>query len=340
MRANRLGAGSARVDDSQADSPKADTSTNTDANTDANISLKQVRAFIAVAQGHTFKEAAGRMHVSPVVLSRLLQGLEVYVNEELLKRVGQSLSLTPAGEIFLKQALQLDQAYAEALGQAATSGPARTFGVTSVAMPFIMPRLLDDSAPQAAGAGVSISEMSSHQIVAEVAAGRIDLGVCFASNTQRQNIKRLPVLQVPLGLLASNKLKLPKDINTLTDCAHLRFARLQDDFVLPRALLASGALTDAYRKAGVVCSSIAALQSVVNEGQLAAFVSALAAMSNIAEGTTFIPLPHLLPHLELSIVWNEDARIAPDRCRWTKAVLAALREHQWAHGIVLLAGAG
>lgn len=338
MGANRSGAGTARGGGSQANSPQADTG----ANTGANISLKQIRAFIAVAQGSSLTEAAGRMHVNPLVLSRLLQGLEVCVNEALLKRVGQSVSLTPAGEIFLQQALQLEQAYAEALGmgQAVTSGPTHTFGVTSVAMPFILPSLLDCSARQAAGSGVSISEMSSHQIVTEVTAGRIDLGVCFASDAQCQNIKRLPVIQVPLGLLASNKLKLPKDINTLTDCAHLCFVRLQDDFVLPRALLAAGAVTDAYRKAGVVCSSMAALQSVVNQGRLAAFVSALAAMSNLAEGTTFTPLPHLLPHLELSIVWNEDARIAPDRSRWTKAVLAALRERQWAHGIELLAGAG
>ena len=331
--ANRSGAGSAQVGDSQANSPQADTG--------ANISLKQVRAFIAIARGRSFTEAAGRIHLSPLVLSRLLQGLEVCVGEALVKRAGQSLSLTPAGEIFLPHALRLERAYAEALGmdEAVTSGPTHTFGVTSVAMPFILPRLLDCSARQRGCAGVSISEMSSHQIVAEVAAGRIDVGVCFASDAQCQGIKRLPVIQVPLGLLASNKLKLPKDINTLTDCAHLRFVRLQDDFVLPKALLASGALTDAYRKAGVVCSSIAALQSVVNEGQLAAFVSALAALSNTAEGMTFIPLPHLLPHLELSIVWNQDARIAPDRFRWTEALLAALREHQWAHGIQLLAGA-
>jgi DNA-binding transcriptional LysR family regulator len=63
----------------------------------------QLRAFWALARGGTYAEASHSTGLAPASLHRAVADLEHAVNEELVRRSGRKLELTPAGQAFARQ---------------------------------------------------------------------------------------------------------------------------------------------------------------------------------------------------------------------------------------------
>ncbi|QUQ65204.1 LysR family transcriptional regulator [Kutzneria sp. CA-103260] len=76
--------------------------------------LRLVRYFTVVAEHGHFGRAAEELHVAQPSLSRQIQRLEHDLGTRLLDRTPQGTRLTPAGEVFLKQAKELLAAAAQA----------------------------------------------------------------------------------------------------------------------------------------------------------------------------------------------------------------------------------
>jgi len=72
-----------------------------------NITIKQIRAFIAVAQLKSFAEACEQVHLSQPALSIAIKNLEEIIGGQLFIRSTRVLSLTPEGQIFLPVAQRL-----------------------------------------------------------------------------------------------------------------------------------------------------------------------------------------------------------------------------------------
>ena len=64
------------------------------------MDLKQLKAFIAIAELKSFSTAAKTTKLSQPSLSRLLKQLETDINVELVDRYHRPLQLTPAGVFF------------------------------------------------------------------------------------------------------------------------------------------------------------------------------------------------------------------------------------------------
>ncbi|HEY9871795.1 MAG TPA: LysR family transcriptional regulator [Candidatus Obscuribacterales bacterium] len=75
------------------------------------LELRQLCYFIAVVEAkNNFSRAAERLHIQQAPLSQTIQRLEKALKVELFDRKKRPLQLTPAGEVFLKDAqLALDQ---------------------------------------------------------------------------------------------------------------------------------------------------------------------------------------------------------------------------------------
>ena len=59
------------------------------------VDLDTIRAFLAVADGHTVTETAERAHRTQPAVSRALARLEREIGTPILQRVGRGLVLTP-----------------------------------------------------------------------------------------------------------------------------------------------------------------------------------------------------------------------------------------------------
>lgn len=72
-----------------------------------NVTLRQLRAFIAVAQLGGFSAAAVRMHLTQSALSMLVRALEQEIGVVLFERTTRSVKLTDSGRDFLPLAVKM-----------------------------------------------------------------------------------------------------------------------------------------------------------------------------------------------------------------------------------------
>jgi DNA-binding transcriptional LysR family regulator len=108
--------------------------------------LRQLRAFLAVAQELSFSRAAERLVVSTPWISETVKELERQLKVTLFLRTTRSVELTDAGRVFsglLAHVLDdLDDAVRVAQRTAARSGRALTLGYVIGAGLELMPRLV------------------------------------------------------------------------------------------------------------------------------------------------------------------------------------------------------
>ena len=71
------------------------------------MELRQLAAFVAVAEEHHFGRAARRLHLSQPALSRTIHALETRLDTSLVDRTTRRVTLTPAGEVLLQHARQV-----------------------------------------------------------------------------------------------------------------------------------------------------------------------------------------------------------------------------------------
>lgn len=67
------------------------------------MELRPLRSFIAAAEDGNISRAAQRLHVTQPALSRQIKGLEDELGVALLERGAHSFTLTPAGEVLLRE---------------------------------------------------------------------------------------------------------------------------------------------------------------------------------------------------------------------------------------------
>lgn len=107
-----------------------------------NVSLKQLRAFVVVAQEKNFTNAAVLLHVTQAAVSLLLHELEKELGVRLLDRTSRQAELTDAGAEFLPTAYQLLQDLSTAIADAKDLSSRRRGRVGIAASPLLCALLL------------------------------------------------------------------------------------------------------------------------------------------------------------------------------------------------------
>src|SRR6516225_4761776 len=109
------------------------------------IRLRHLSCFVVVAQERTLARAASRLHLSQPAVSKTLSELEELAGRRLVERSRSGTQLTPAGEEFLRYAVDVTQALESAAavltGAAVPVAPA----VRVAALPTVAGGLLVDA---------------------------------------------------------------------------------------------------------------------------------------------------------------------------------------------------
>lgn len=147
------------------------------------MEMRQLRYFLAVAEAQNFTRAAEAVHVSQPSLSVQIAALEEELGAPLFDRLGRRVALTQAGQILREHAQrvirELEQG-AQAIQELKGAGGGRLLvGVLSTVNSYLIPPLVSQFRQRFPLVHLQIQARPSADIVADLLANRLDLGLCL-----------------------------------------------------------------------------------------------------------------------------------------------------------------
>jgi len=270
--------------------------------------LEQLRGLVAVAEELHFGRAAARLRMTQPPLSRQIQKLEAAVGVQLLNRDNRRVTLTPAGDAFLREARRI-LAIAEAapdIAQRVSSGTRGLvrIGFTAASTFGVLGQLLNEISTQLPEIRIELSEMVTREQIAALAAEDLDLGLArppFDSDLFDSRLLHREALMVavPQGhpLARLGRPVTPEDLTRQALIFHSQQrARYFYDLVVSMVPLAQERIVHSV-------SQILTMLWLVSAGRGIAFVPAsamLLGVPNVAFAALVTPIPE---PVELHLLW-------------------------------------
>lgn len=152
-----------------------------------NITIKQLRAFVAVAVTRSFAEAGERVHLSQPALSVAIKNLEDTVGGRLLSRTTRTLTLTPEGEAFLPVAQRLLIDWRGAINDLHEKFSLKRGRLAIAAMPSFagteLPRVFARFCQKYPEINITLHDVIAEDVVNLVRTGRVEVGLTFDPGT-------------------------------------------------------------------------------------------------------------------------------------------------------------
>lgn len=147
------------------------------------MTVKQLRAFWAVAQSLSFAVACERLHLSQSALSLTIKSLEEGLGGRLFTRTTRNVTLTPEGESLLPLARRLLADWDNAEDEIRQRFTLQRGRVTLAAMPSfagnLLPPILKTFRTRYPNIGVTVNDVINEQVLEMVRDRQVELGVAF-----------------------------------------------------------------------------------------------------------------------------------------------------------------
>ena len=145
------------------------------------MEVRELRAFIAVAEEGSLSAAARRLHLSQSALSQTIQSMERQLGVQLLLRSSTGVTTTEAGTILLRESRALiaqhDRLLVAVAGRGAASPGTLRVGIPLELPAGLLPGVLADLTATCPLTRVEVSHASSAAQLAVLAAGQLDVAL-------------------------------------------------------------------------------------------------------------------------------------------------------------------
>ena len=173
------------------------------------MNFKHFTTFVEVARCGSFSVAATRLHTVQSAVSRHINALEEELGVSLLQRSTRRVSLTAAGEVYLKHVQAIldhcEQARREAQLVASGKRGVLRIGYMSSACAHFLPQMLRRFREWAPGVEVQIHEMTAAQQLEAFSDGMLDIGFSRPVESGYEGlIRRRHLLDDPIFLVVSD----------------------------------------------------------------------------------------------------------------------------------------
>lgn len=167
--------------------------------------LRHLHAFVVVVQLGSMIKAARRLHLGQPALSQAIANLEQLTKVKLLARTTRSLTLTPAGEVFYRDAmtvLEHNQRMFTNIGQWADArqGSVCIMSIPSVAQ-CLLPRVVREFGERHPQVTIDVYDLPDPLLAPRFLEGKGDIGI-QTLGYQHSDARTLPVLRDPMRWLA------------------------------------------------------------------------------------------------------------------------------------------
>lgn len=145
--------------------------------------IKQLRAFVAVARTRSLAEASAQLHVSQPAISIAIRSLEESLGGDLFSRDGRQLALTPEGSRFVERAQQLLHNWDNTLDAVQQRFRLKQGQLSIAAIPAFalnqLPPLLETFHRRHPDINIVLEDIVMERVVHAVQEGRAELGISF-----------------------------------------------------------------------------------------------------------------------------------------------------------------
>lgn len=145
------------------------------------VEVRELRAFIAVAEEGSLSAAARRLHLSQSALSQTVQSLERQLGVQLLLRSSTGVTITEAGAVLLREARALiaqhDRVIETVAGRTAAKPGSLRLGIPLEFPADLLPGVLAHLSATFPRTRVQVSHANSVAQLAALAAGRLDVAL-------------------------------------------------------------------------------------------------------------------------------------------------------------------
>jgi len=180
------------------------------------VEIRQLRAFVAIAETGTFTAGALRVHVTQAAISMQIRQLETEIGARVFVRAPRHVILTEAGEQLLRRARHILREHDAALDEiaelaGAERGRLRIGSASAMVLTEQLPAVLKDLRKQHPAAEISVVSGTSEVLVDQILAGEVD--IAFVSlpvdvrgiKTERLSEDQLVAIASPRHRLSKQK---------------------------------------------------------------------------------------------------------------------------------------
>ena len=178
------------------------------------MEIRQLRAFVAIAESGTFTAGALRVHVTQAAISMQIRQLETEIGAKVFVRAPRHVILTEAGEQLLRRARHILREHDAALDEiaelaGAERGRLRIGSASAMVLTEQLPSILKELRKQHPAADIAVTSGTSEVLVDQILAGEVD--IAFVSlPVDVRGIKTERLSQDQLVAIASPQHKLAK----------------------------------------------------------------------------------------------------------------------------------
>ncbi len=180
------------------------------------MEIRQLRAFVAIAESGTFTAGALRVHVTQAAISMQIRQLETEIGAKVFVRAPRHVILTEAGEQLLRRARHILREHDAALDEiaelaGAERGRLRIGSASAMVLTDQLPWILKELRDQHPAAEIAVTSGTSEVLVDQILAGEVD--IAFVSlpvdvrgiKTERLSDDQLVAIASPRHKLAKQR---------------------------------------------------------------------------------------------------------------------------------------
>lgn len=280
------------------------------------MNLRQLRAFVLIAEHRSIRAAARALFVTQPAATRSLRELEQSVGAELVRRSAKGVELTPYGDALYKRAvliLQETRRAQEEIGQMRDGeGGTLNLAISSAAL-TVLPAALAAFRARMPRVSVAFNEVAPPYSHEQLESGRYDFLVQTEYDGDIDDgFARTTLFTLPLavGARAGHPLRGARTLAELHDALWLLPGNIQAPANLLR--LAFDAHDLPPPRDVIPCQSIAVALAIIAESDaLGIFVRNLFDHQLLPRGLRMVRLDHPLPAARVSVLTRADSPPTP-----------------------------
>lgn len=294
------------------------------------MNLKQLEAFVEVAESESFSKAAKKLFLTQPTVSAHISSLEKELDVRVFVRNTKEVALSEEGQKlyrYARQILDLTDEIREEFGRERENDKkCIVIAASTIPSQYLLPEILAKFNEKYPGEQLKLSEMDSAQVAEQVAAGKADIGFT-GTVLEKKHCQYIPFYKDHLVITTPD---LPKYRELQKREEEIFW--IQDEKMIMREE-GSGTRKEAekqLRHLGIRMERLNIIASIANQetikksvmqGMGISILSSLAAKDEVEEGQMLaFPIPQADEGRDINLVYNKNRTLSKSAERFIKVV--------------------